>query len=177
MVSFQTHQTRRYTGVNGYVVQFIVDPKDAPQIDEFLAKHVDGELVVTVDKPKKKRTITANNYLWVLCDEIAREVGTDKEDIYKALIRRVGVFDYVLVKAQVAERFVANWSDKGLGWFTQEVFHPDRDKRQFMVYYGSSTYDHDQMARLIDEAVDEARNIGVKTLTKQELRELKDKWK
>ena len=176
-ITFLTHKIKRYTGVDGYLVQFIVPIECAPQIDDYMAKHVNGELSVTIEKPKKRRTITANNYLWVLCDEIAKQVGTDKESIYKAIIRRVGVFDYVLVKAQAADRFRENWNEKGLGWFTEEVFYPDRDKRQFTVYYGTSTYDQEQMARVIDEAVDEARNIGVKTLTKQELKELKEKWK
>ena len=177
MVSFTTHKTGLLTGVDGYTVQFAVDAENARQIADFLAKHVNGELIVTVERPKKKRTITANNYLWALCDQIGKAIGTDRETVYKALIRRVGVFDYVLVKEQVAERFRDNWAAKGTGWFCEEIMYPERGKRQFVCFYGSSVYDTEQMARLLDEAVDEARNVNVKTLTKAELKELKDKWK
>lgn len=175
-VAVRTRKIKRYAGVEGYVVQFIAPPENAPQIDDFLSKHVDGEIEVVIRKPKKNRSLNANAYLWTLCDEIAKAVGTDKESVYKALIRRVGVFDYVLVKDQVAERFRRNWEERGVGWFTEERFVRQEGVRQFVVYYGTSVYTTEQMARIIDEAVDESRNVGVKTLTKEELKELKERW-
>lgn len=176
-VTFTTQNIRRYTSFDGYMVQLITDVKNAPYIEDFLAKQVNGELEVVIRKPDKKRSLNANAYLWVLCDEIAKAIGTDKEDVYKALIRRVGVFDYVLVKAQVADRFTENWNAKGLGWFTQEVLYKEKGVRQFMAYYGSSVYTKEELSRVLDEAVDEARNAGVKTLTKKELDDIKRKWK
>ena len=176
MITVRTNRIRRYSVVDGYMVQFIVDDTFAPYIDDFLSKQVNGELEITIKKPTKKRSVNANAYLWTLCDEIAKAVGTDKEDIYKALIRRVGVFDYVIVKSQVADRFRRNWESKGVGWFCEDVFFPDKDKRQLIAYYGTSVYDTDQMSRVIDEAVEEARSNGVKTLTRKELNEIKEKW-
>lgn len=178
MIEFTTTKIDRYAGANGYMIQIAADEENARQIDDFLRKHVNGvgTIEVILKKPSKKRTLTANAYLWVLCDDIAKTVGTDKEAVYKTLIRRVGVFDYVLVKSQAADRFVRNWENKGLGWFADEVLYKESGIRQFMVYYGTSVYDREQMARVIDEAIQEARDIGLGVKTKKEVKELIEAW-
>ena len=177
MIQFETRKIRRYVGQYGeIVIQVLADAEKAPMIDEFLRKQVDGTLVVSIGKKSKKRTITANNYLWVLCDELAKALQTDKIAVYRALIRRVGVFDYVLVKSQAADRFRANWEAKGLGWFTEEVLYKDRDARQFMAYYGTSVYTREQISRVIDEAEEECRSVGLDTLSKKEKEEILEQW-
>ena len=178
MVEFTTQKIDRFAAVNGLMIQIAADVENAPQIDDFLAKHVNGVGTITVvlKKPNKKRTLTANNYLWVLCDDIAKAIETDKEAVYKALIRRVGVFDFVLVHEHAADRFVKNWNDKGIGWFTQEIPYQEPGVKQFQVYYGTSVYDREQLARVIDEAIQEARDIGLGTKTKEEVKELIEAW-
>lgn len=178
-VTFTTKKINRYNAVDGYMVQVFVDGEKAPQIDEMLAKHANGvgELEVTIAKKAKKRTLTANNYLWVLCEEIAKAVGSDKESIYQSLIRRVGVFDYVLVKDGAKERFLRNWTENGLGWFAEELPYKEKGITQYQVYYGSSVYTVDEMARVIDEAVMEADNLGIPTKTKEEVKEILENWK
>ena len=42
------------------------------------------------------------------------------------------------------------------------------------LYYGSSTYDSKQMARLIDNIVQDCKAVGVETATPQELARLKE---
>jgi len=180
MVSFTTTKIDRFTAVNGYMVQITADFENAPQIDDFLAKHVNGigTIEVTMKRPTSKRSLNANGYLWVLCDEIARAIQTDKETVYRALIRRVGVFDYVLVKDQAAQRFRRNWEAKGLGWFTEEVVNLGQAKntRQLLAYYGSSVYTKEEMARVISEAEEEARAIGVSTRKRNEVKEMIEAW-
>lgn len=175
-IKFETTKVKRFLSDEGVVLQLFAPLEKTSAIDDFLAKQVNGILQVTIEKPSKKRTLTANNYLWRLCDDIAKALTTDKTAVYRALIRRVGVFDYVLVKSQAAERFRANWENKGLGWFTEEVLYKDRDARQFMAYYGTSVYTREQIARVIDEAEDECRSIGLDTLSSKEKKELLEAW-
>lgn len=179
MIQFETRKVRRYVGQYGeIVIQVIADADKATIIDDFLRKQVDGTLEVVIRKKSKKRTITANNYLWCLCEELAKALKTDKIAIYRALIRRVGVFDYVLVKEQAAERFRANWEANGIGYFAQEVpsKRPIEGGVQFMAYYGSHTYDRDQISRVIEEAESECKELGLMTWSKKDKEDLLNKW-
>lgn len=45
-----------------------------------------------------------------------------------------------------------------------------------MVYYGSSVYTKDEMKRLLDGLVMEAKELGIETLSDRELSLLKDNW-
>ena len=44
------------------------------------------------------------------------------------------------------------------------------------VWYGSSTYDTEQMSRLIDQIVADCREANIEVLTPQELAALKSRW-
>ena len=124
---------------------------------------------------RQKRSLDANAYFWKLADDIAQAVNTTKEKVYWRLIRRVGVFDTLQFTSREAmERFKSNWRQNGLGWLTLTI-----DKENFIVqaYYGSSRYNTKEMSRLIDEAVDEAKSLGIETLTPEELARMKEDWK
>lgn len=172
MVRFSTTKIKRHFN-GGYYLAIEVDEEQVPAVDEFIAKHLSGEIVVTLDKPTKRRTLSANAYLWKLCDEIAKEIETDKEAVYQSLIKRVGVFDYVLVKDQAADRFKENWSQKGVGWWAEDVFYDREGVREFIVFYGTSVYTKEQMSRVIDEAEEAAKDLGVPILSKKEKEDIR----
>lgn len=44
------------------------------------------------------------------------------------------------------------------------------------VWYGSSVYDTEQMARLIDAIVQDCRDVGIETMTPRELDALVSRW-
>ena len=43
-------------------------------------------------------------------------------------------------------------------------------------YYGSSRYPQDKMNVLLNEAVSEAKALGIETLTPSELERMKEEW-
>lgn len=175
--TLRTPKIALHATLDNVVVEMVIPKANALYIEEFLRQNTGKDIEVELRRVPKKRSQNANAYMWVLCDQIAKATGTDKETVYKEIIKRVGVFDYVLVKAHAADRFQANWADKGLGWFTQEIpYIKDRGVRQFIAYYGTSTYDTHQMARVIDEAVDEARQLDIETLPPEELVRIKEQW-
>ncbi|MEF9865506.1 MAG: hypothetical protein RR814_03615, partial [Oscillospiraceae bacterium] len=45
-----------------------------------------------------------------------------------------------------------------------------------ILYYGSSVYDTAQMARLIDNIVQDCKAVGIETKTPEELQILKERW-
>lgn len=178
MIKFSTTRLDCYPRLDGLAVRVIAPMELESAIYEMIDKHVNGigVLDVTIAKPKKKRSLSANNYLWVLCDEIARAIGTDKESVYKALIRRVGVFRYRWCKPFEREIFAREWAENGLGWFAEIERSDYPGLCQFRAYYGSSSYSTEDMSILIDEAVSEARELGINTKSNKEINELKGAW-
>lgn len=154
---------------------FRVAPESKRMIDEVLA--MGGKLTVEVKRYRAQRSLDANAYLWVLCDKIAAKLDSTKELIYIELVRRVGRFDVVAVKQEAAESLIYRWSCRGLGWFALEMDSCKLDGcTRLMLYYGSSTYDTAEMSRLIDEAITEAKGLGIDTATPDEVARMMGLW-
>ena len=109
--------------------------------------------------------------MWRLCDAIGKATGNTKDDVYRLFIREAGVWDDVEVKREAAERWMANWSEHGTGW-VRDVVDDVGEKVTIRTYYGSSTYTRSEMARLIDRIVEECKELGIETMTPNELAKL-----
>lgn len=136
----------------------------------------DKPFILSLDQQKKRRSLNANAYCWVLCQKIAEKVGATKEAVYRKNISEVGSFEVVEVSSAAVPRFLERWHSNGLGWIAE----PYQEKNGFttvIAYYGSSTYSTAEMARLIDALISEAKSVGVETLTPDELERLKTSWK
>ena len=125
-----------------------------------------------IKRVKQKRSLSANGYAWLLMDRIAAALRITKEEVYRKAINDVGVFTEIKVKdADAARRFKQIWQANGLGWLTKTV-----NDTTVYAYYGSSTYDTAEMARLIDYIVDEAKRLHIETLPPEKLEIMKTEW-
>ncbi len=123
----------------------------------------EGEYIAEIKKNKKKRTLDQNAYLWVLCQRIAERTRSAKEEVYREFIKRVGVSDVLCVQSKAADRFIQNWNQKGVGWFAESFDSKLPDCTNVTVYYGSSTYDTTEMGRLLDEVIQECKELNIDT--------------
>lgn len=135
----------------------------------------DGKYSAELKERRKKRSMNANNYFWQLLDQIAAALGRVKEDLYLEYIKQVGVFKDFTLSEEQAKTFRVAWSMLGVGWPTQQVDY-DGDNVVIRAYYGSSQYSTRQMSRLIDMAVEDAKDLGVEVLTPLELDRMKEEW-
>ena len=137
----------------------------------------------TLDKTKQyeikehhnKRSLDANAYCWVICDKIAKVVGTTKEEVYKDAISQIGSFEPMIIEEKAYENFKRIWERQGLGFLVQEVSKKDKCIR-VNCYYGSSTYDSKEMSLLIDLIVQQAKDLDIETMTPEQLSILKERW-
>lgn len=121
---------------------------------------------------RQKRSLSANSYCWVLLDKLAEKLRTTKEELYKIAVSRVGVFEEIKVTSpEAGKRFKRIWHQNGLGWLTKTI-----DDTTILAYYGSSTYDTKQMARLIDYLQDECKEQGIETRPQWEVDALLKEW-
>ena len=120
--------------------------------------------------------------MWKLCDLLAEKLSNDgvihtKEDIYRDAIREIGVWrDEEIEPEDVKFRRTA-WELIGTGWLTERVdFSADGEREIIRFYYGSSQYNKKQMAKLIDNIVQDCQAEGIETKTPEELAKLKALW-
>ena len=144
---------------NRAVVEFDLDFSDF--FDRFRDKFVNLEIRLW----RPKRSGAANRYLWVLVDKIARRTRQIKDDVYREAIKEIGGVSEVLrCRDEAVERFCKQWASQGLGWQT-EVIPIGDGTSNIIVYYGSSTFDTEQMSQLIDNVMFEAEQLGIDTDT------------
>lgn len=145
----------------------------------FVRKHQDRLYELTVKEYRRKRSLDANAYAWVLIHKLAKAMGLSPEEVYLQQIPNVGDNATPLcVREKDVERVKRAWQNNGLGWPVKDL-GPSQVKgcRNLMAYHGSSTYDTAQMSRLIDNLVQDCKALDIETLSEDKLALLKEEWK
>lgn len=131
------------------------------------------KIKVTAVKYRKRRSLDANAYMWVLLTELAGVLGTTKDELYIEMLDRYGVFTHIIVKPHVVDRVKEEWRTvRELG----EVTVGGMTGIQLQCFFGSSTYNTKEMSRLIDGVVRECQLLGVDTATPDEIAHMKALW-
>jgi hypothetical protein len=137
----------------------------------------DRDLSIDIKQWRERRSLDANAYFWVLCDRLSEVTGRGKSEIYRDEIRDIGGnSETVCVMDKAVDKLRSAWEKNGLGWQT-ETFDSKLDGcTNVTLYYGSSAYDKAQMARLIDNVVQDCKAVGIETMTPDQLDRLKEEW-
>lgn len=153
-------------------------PDNIAMASEFVLKMKDNTRY-TAQIKREKRSLSANAYAWVLIGKLAAKTGIDVTRVYQNLILDIGNnFDVLAIEDRAYEAFKAAWESAGLGYLVRKIGeHALRGYSEIAVYYGSSTYDSEQMSRLIDLLVQECQEQGIETLPPERLATLKDEWR
>lgn len=127
---------------------------------------------------RKKRSLDANSYAWLLIGKLANKLGLPKEDVYREFIKDVGNnYEILPIRNDAVDKWIANWQSKGIGWCCDILGESKLDGyTNVITYYGSSTYDSKQMSKLINLIVDECKQQGIETMTSAELALIMDGW-
>lgn len=134
------------------------------------------QLSVEIKPYRHKRSLDANSYCWVLCQKIAEIIHSTKEQVYKSAINDVGQFEMLAVQDKAVEQFITVWNSRGLGWYAEEMDSKIKGCKKIIAYYGSSCYDTKAMSVLIDYIVSSAKELGIETMTPEELSGMKNEW-
>lgn len=149
-------------------------------VDEIVNAGV-PELSIKAEKRRRKRSLDANDYLWVLCTKIAEKLQdgktmVTKEEVYRKHIEAVGKYEPLAIAEDAVERFLMIWARNGTGWLAKVVDSKLDGCKKVFAYYGSSVYDTKEMSRLIDSVIEDARALGIETMPPAELDALLDEW-
>lgn len=140
----------------------------------FLMDFKPGEYEIT--RKRKKRSLDANSYSWVLIDKIAEVLRYSKEEVYRSAVREYGVSE-VYCGLPGAIQMLIRAHEGGLG-FQYETFDSKVDGCiNVRLYFGQSSYDTKQMSVFIDGLVQDAKSLDIEVLSDRELSLLKEGWK
>ena len=135
------------------------------------------KLSIEVKPYRERRSLDANAYFFVLADKLAAKLRITKEEVYRNAIREIGgVSETVCVKDQAVDRLCEGWSKNGLGWQTETFPSKLEGCTNVILYYGSSTYDKEQMSRLIENIVQDCQAVGIETRTPDDIANLLSMW-
>lgn len=167
-------KSRWYEDSDGFWVAFRTKDRAAAAQSSV---SVNGPWEVSLKEKKKRRSLDANAYCWVLLDKLAYALNKPKTEIYRAYIREIGGnSETVCVVDKAAERLKTIWEARGIGWQTDTMPSKIEGCTVMILYYGSSEYDTAQMSRLINLIVEDCKEQGIETMTPAELSALMDRW-
>ena len=161
-----------YAG-NKWLLTF--ETSEAPTIYD---KTKDKELRIEVKEYREGRSLNANAYFHVLVDKIAKALKISEVESKNQMLARYGQLDsYVKTIILDDEIEWQKLTSIHLRPTTHtKVMENGRLYRVYLVIRGSHTYDTAEMGQLIDGTVEEAKVLGIETMTPAELERMIKAW-
>lgn len=149
---------------------------------DFLAEYEklrDLELDITIKRHRERRSLDANAYFHVLVNKIAQETGESDDAVKRRLVVAYGAVDTDEDGLKIGFKLPAG-VDVGKIYPYVRCFDTREENGKlfkcYLVYKHTSDMDTKEMARLIDGAISEARELGISTDTPEELARYKEDW-
>lgn len=127
-----------------------------------------------IKEHREKRSLNANAYCWALITKIAEAMRPPlkKEDVYVEMLKSYGQSELVSIVSDVKiDGYFKYYEKVGQSYLNGKNF------THYRIFKGSSEYDTKEMSLLIDGIVQEAKNLGIETMTPAEVERLKGMWK
>ena len=133
--------------------------------------HEADKLSIKIDKYREKRSLNANNYAWKIMTEIGNVVRASKDEVYLEMLKRYGQSEIISVLAHIPIGEYVKYSEEaGESTLNGKLF------KHYKVYKGSSEFDSREMSIFLDGVVSEAKEMGIQTMTPDEIAKLKSLW-
>ena len=165
--------TGRITGLlrdfDGKVVISLTVNENVGEIDKLQGKTLDIKLTAH----REKRSLDSNAYFHLLCDKIRSVTGYSFSRVKNELITSYGQIEYLM-----GQQVVIKTNIPPEQMIEQETLHckPVKVEIQdgkeitfYRVYRGSHTYNTEEMSKLIDGTVQEAKDLGIETMTRTQI--------
>ena len=183
MIEFQGKILKAYHDyVTGIDIVVFVPEQQALEVCESLR---DKRLTLNIKQYRQKRSLNANSYYWALLSKICEATGVDSNYQHNLNLRECGYLeqdgDGNVISVDVADTEAgerkADYAEHYHLYPTSNVYAKDGVVvRQYYLLRGSSTFNTKEMARLIDIAVDQAKDLGIETATPEQINEYLQRW-
>ena len=139
----------------------------------------DQPLDIEIKKHREKRSKDANAYFHVLVNRIAAERGGKDDDVKRQLVVEYGALDRDEDGTVIGFKLPAS-VDVGKIYPYVRCFDTREENGKlfkcYLVYKHTSDMDSKEMARLIDGAIETAKELGIETDTPEQLARYREEW-
>ena len=135
-----------------------------------------------IEKKRKKRSLDANAYYFRLARECAAKMNISLTELHNRNLAHIGI---AWTDKDDKKHWVLQIDDDF--WLKQEKVHfcptdktEDRNGNVYRWFYllkPSHLFDSKEMSRLIDYIVQDAKELGIETMTPSEIERIKGLWK
>jgi len=134
---------------------------------------IDCDCSIDVKKWREKRSLTQNAYAWVLITKIAQCISPpmSKEDVYVDMLKHYGQGGMVTIIKDKSEDILRAFD------YYEITGEKEAKGKAFLtvkVFVGSSKYDSGEMSVFVSGIVEEAKDLGIETMTPQEIARLEN---
>lgn len=146
------------------------------------------KLVVEIKAYRQKRSLDANAYYWVLITKLAKKVGTSNSELHNDMLSNYGFPELIdgklaripLPDTEEAEKTIRKSVAYHLRATTQVKEGRDGIAyRTYILLRGSSSYNTEEMARLIEGLISECKEAGMpdaEIMTPDERQQLNERY-
>ena len=127
----------------------------------------DKEKKFEVKEYREKRSLNANSYFYVLQSKLATILGTSNDELHEQLIKRYSDVTLITIPKEAnIEGFIKYY----------DVYKDGKIKGlsvvMYKVYKSSHEMNTKEFSRLLDGIISECKEVGIETLTPNQLKEL-----
>lgn len=126
------------------------------------------ETIFQIKEYKEKRSLSQNAYAWKLITEMGNVLKKSKEEIYLEMLKDYGQSEVISMLSTINPKgFFKYYEEIGTGIVNNKEF------THYKIFKGSSEYDSKEMSIFIDGVIQECTQLGIPTLTEEEIKSMK----
>ena len=124
----------------------------------------DREKIFDIQEHKQKRSRSQNSYCWELITQIGNAVNKSKEEVYLDMLKHYGQREVVSMLSSINPNgYFKYYEEIGKGIVNNKEF------THYFIFKGSSEFNTKEMTIFIDGIIQECENLGISTLTPDEI--------
>lgn len=126
------------------------------------------DLDITIEKHKEKRSKSQNAYAWELITQLGNVLSKSKEEIYYQMLKDYGQSQIISIRSDINPKgYLKYYEEIGKGIVNNKEF------THYKLFKGSSEFNTVEMKIFIDGIIQECENVGIPTLTDEEIRKMR----
>lgn len=137
-------------------------------------------LRVAIQKFRKKRSVSANNYFHSLCGQISHALTISPAKCKNILIGRYGYPEYadeethtpMVIKTNIPPERMLEYEEP----HCRVAQGGDENTWFYYVMRNSRTYNTEEFSRLLEGTISEAQELGIDTITENEKTKMLERW-
>jgi len=160
----------------GWVLCFDVDSESTGLAKLAVDKYKDGYVDLSVDRWSDKRSLQANAYFHVLVNAIAKETKSSEDDVKKMLVLQYGTYARGKDGKCAGVKVSKNTDIDQFYPYYRYIGDDENGLAMYLFYKRTRDLNKEEMSRLIEGTVSEAKALNIETLTPDELARMMNRY-